>query len=169
MAIRDILHEGDPVLRKISKPVPKVTDHICRLLDDMLETMRKQDGVGLAAPQVGVLRRVVVIEVEGVLYELINPEIIQTEGAVTDVEGCLSLPGRAGMVERPQKVKIRALGRDGQMHEYEGENLLARAFCHETDHLDGKLYIDIMLEEVDLSEKENDEETVDNLGAEGLA
>ena len=110
MAIRDILHEGDPILRKISKPVPKVTDHVCRLLDDMLETMRKQDGVGLAAPQVGVLRRVVVIEVEGIVYELINPEIIYTEGSVTDIEGCLSMPGRAGMVERPQKVKGTGAG-----------------------------------------------------------
>ncbi len=158
MAIRDILREGNPVLRKISKPVPKINDHICKLLDDMLETLHKEEGVGLAAPQIGVLRRVAIVEVEGTLYELINPQIINTEGAVSDVEGCLSLPGKAGMVERPKKVKIRALGRDGEMHEYEGEDLLARAFCHETDHLDGKLYIDIMTEEVDLNAKDEPEE-----------
>ena len=165
MAIRDILREGNPVLRKISKPVPKINDHIYKLLDDMLETLHKEEGVGLAAPQVGVLRRVVIVEVGGILYELINPQIIETDGVVSDVEGCLSLPGRAGMVERPKRVKIRAMGRDGEMHEYEGEDLLARAFCHETDHLDGKLYIDIMTEEVDLNardEPEDEENAEDN-------
>lgn len=157
MALRDILVDGNPVLRKQSKQVKKVDDYIGRLLDDMLETMRHADGVGLAAPQVGVLRRVVVIEHEGTVYELINPEIIEAEGAVTEAEGCLSIPGRAGLVERPERVTVRAMGRDGQMHTYTGEGLLARAFCHETDHLDGRLYIDIMIEEVDLSKQEEDE------------
>jgi peptide deformylase len=154
VAIRDILFEGNPVLRKTSKPVRTIDEHIIRLLDDMLETLHKAEGIGLAAPQVGVLRRVVIVEVEGVLHELINPEIIDSEGVISDVEGCLSLPGKAGMVERPQKVRICALDRNGQIRQYEGEGLVARAFCHETDHLDGKLYIDIMTEEVDLNKKE---------------
>ena len=154
MAIRDILHDGDPTLRKISKPVTKVDDYIRRLLDDMLETMRKADGCGLAAPQVGVLRRVVVVEVENEVFELINPEIIATKGEVTDVEGCLSVPGRAGLVSRPQVVTVRALGRDGQEHEYTGQGLLARAFCHELDHLDGILYIDKMVEEVNMEDED---------------
>ena len=165
MALREILIEGNPVLRKKSKKVGKVDDYVCRLLDDMLETMRNADGVGLAAPQVGVLRRVVVIEHGENVYELINPEIIETEGAISQVEACLSLPGRAGMVERPRKVTICAMDRDGKTHTYTGEGLLARAFCHETDHLDGRLYIDIMTEEVDLSkqeeEGEQDEETTE--------
>ena len=100
MAIREIRLDGDPILRKVCKPVTKVDDYVCRLLDDMLETMRKAEGVGLAAPQVGVLRRLVVIEVEDQVYELINPVIIETEGEVTDVEGCLSVPGRAGKIGR---------------------------------------------------------------------
>ncbi len=157
MALREIFFVGNPVLREKSKTVKKVDNYICRLLDDMLETMRHADGIGLAAPQVGVLRRVVVIEHEETIYDLINPEIIQAEGAITDVEGCLSIPGRAGMVERPEKVTVRAMGRDGQMHTYSGEGLLARAFCHEIDHLNGRLYIDIMIEEVDLSKREEGE------------
>ncbi len=158
MAIREIRLDGDPILRKVCKPVTKVDDYVCRLLDDMLETMRKAEGVGLAAPQVGVLRRLVVIEVEDQVYELINPVIIETEGEVTDVEGCLSVPGRAGMVPRPEVVTVEAVGRDGKTHRYTGHGLLARAFCHELDHLDGRIYTDIMVEEVDLSKEETEEE-----------
>lgn len=154
VAIRDILHEGDETLRKISKPVAQVDGYIQRLLDDMLETMRQADGCGLAAPQVGVLRRVVVVEVEGEVFELINPEIISAEGEVTDAEGCLSVPGRAGLVTRPQTVTVRATGRDGQVHEYTGQGLLARAFCHELDHLDGILYIDKMIEELEMEDED---------------
>ena len=143
MAIRKILTEGEAALRMKSRPVSQITPHIEELLDDMTETMRRADGCGLAAPQVGVLRRVVVVEVEeGTVYELINPEIIDKEGEQRDIEGCLSIPGKQGYTNRPMKVRVRAMGRDGELHEYEGEGLLARAFCHEIDHLDGILYID---------------------------
>lgn len=143
MAIRKILTEGDRTLRLHSRPVREVTPHICELLDDMAQTMRKANGCGLAAPQVGVLRRVVVVETEpGELYELINPELIYQEGEQKEIEGCLSIPGKQGITTRPQKVRVRAVGRDGKLHEYEGEGLLARAFCHEIDHLDGILFID---------------------------
>lgn len=130
-------------LRRISRPVEKITPRILTLLSDMAETMRDADGVGLAAPQVNILRRVVVIEVEeGELLELINPEIIESSGTQTGDEGCLSLPGQQGEVERPAYVKIRALDRSGKLCEYEGTDLLARAMCHEIDHLDGILYPD---------------------------
>ena len=144
MAILNILKEGDPTLAKTSRPVDKITERTLTLLDDMAETMRRAEGVGLAAPQVGVLRRIVVVEVEpGNLIELINPEIIERSGTQTGLEGCLSVPGKHGTVTRPMKVKVRALDRTGKMREYEGEGLLARCFCHETDHLDGKLYTSI--------------------------
>lgn len=144
MAILNILKEGDETLKKISRPVTEITDRIKTLLDDMAQTMRRANGVGLAAPQVGVLRRIVVIEVEeGELIELINPEIIKTMGEQTGPEGCLSVPGKQGTVTRPSYVKVRALDRNGVMREYEGEGLLARCFCHEIDHLDGKLYTSI--------------------------
>ena len=121
----------------------------------MVETMRKADGVGLAAPQVGVLRRVVVIEVEeGNVLELINPEIISRDGTQTGPEGCLSVPGRQGIVERPEHVVLRALDRNGKLREYEGEGLLARAMCHETDHLDGILYTDKAEQMLDEEEEE---------------
>ena len=133
----------EALLRRKSRPVDKINQRILTLLDDMVETMRKADGVGLAAPQVGVLRRVVVIEVEeGNVLELINPEIISRDGTQTGPEGCLSVPGRQGIVERPEHVVLRALDRNGNVREYEGEGLLARAMCHETDHLDGILYTD---------------------------
>jgi len=144
MAILNILKEGDETLKKISRPVTEITDRTKTLLDDMAQTMRRANGVGLAAPQVGVLRRIVVIEVEeGELIELINPEIIKTMGEQTGPEGCLSVPGKQGTVTRPSYVKVRALDRNGVMREYEGEGLLARCFCHEIDHLDGKLYTSI--------------------------
>lgn len=141
MAILHILTEGEPSLKKTSRPVSEITERTKTLLDDMLETMRRANGVGLAAPQVGVLRRIVVCEVEpGEVYELINPEIIYSSGSQTGAEGCLSLPGKQGIVTRPSYVKVRALDRNGIMREYEGTELLARCFCHEIDHLDGILY-----------------------------
>ena len=154
MAIREIFQAGNPVLRKKAKLVTEIDDRIITLLDDMLETMRAADGCGLAANQVGVLRRVVVIEVEDELFELINPEIVSTEGTQEEVEGCLSNPGIAGYVARPQKVVVRAYDRKGDLYEYTGEGLLARAFCHEIDHLDGILFTDKMIREASLDGEE---------------
>ena len=146
MAKRKIITDKDPTLRQTSRPVERVTPRIQQRLDDMLETMRAADGVGLAAPQVGVLRRLVVIEVEeDHPIFLINPEIIYEAGEQEGPEGCLSIPGRSGIVRRPMKVTVRATGRDGKAFEMTGEGLLARAFCHEIDHLDGKLYTDIAI------------------------
>ena len=141
MALRNILKEGDPTLAKKSRPVAEVTDRIRTILDDMAETMHAANGVGLAAPQVGILRRMFIVQVdEDMLYELINPEIVETDGDQYGEEGCLSVPGYVGSVHRPQHVKIKGLDRNGQPVEYEGEDLLARAFMHEYDHLDGILY-----------------------------
>jgi len=144
MAKLKILKVGDDTLRKVCRPVDKITPRIITLLDDMVETMREADGVGLAAPQVGVLRRVVVIETpdEG-LFELINPKIIAFSGEQISEEGCLSVPGRWGTTKRPMHVTVRAMNRNGETVTYNGSGLLAKAFCHELDHLDGKLYIDI--------------------------
>ena len=143
MAKLNIVKEGDDILRKISRPVTEITPRIHTLLDDMVETMRDANGCGLAAVQIGVLRRIVVIETEeSGLLELINPEIIAREGEQQDGEGCLSVPGKWGITTRPAKVTVRALNRKGETVEYIGEELLARAFCHEIDHLDGKLFID---------------------------
>ena len=154
MAIREILQAGNPVLRKKAKLVTEIDDRIITLLDDMLETMRAADGCGLAANQVGVLRRVVVIEVEDELFELINPEIVSTEGPQEEVEGCRSNPGSAGYVARPQQVVVRAYDRKGDLYEYTGEGLIARAFCHEIDHLDGILFTDKMIREASLDGEE---------------
>ena len=142
MALRQIVQIGEPVLRKKSKVVTEVNDKIRQLLDDMADTMYDADGVGLAAPQVGILKRMVVIDIGEGLIELINPEIIETEGEYLDTEGCLSVPGESGEVLRPYRVKVKAQNRDGEWFEIEGEELLARAFCHEIDHLDGILYVD---------------------------
>ena len=142
MAIRQIVQIGDPVLRKKSKVVEKIDAKIIQLLDDMADTMYHADGVGLAAPQVGILKRVVVIDIGDGLLELINPEIIETSGEQLDDEGCLSVAGEAGAVRRPYRVKVRAYDRNGNLFEIEGEELLARAFCHEIDHLDGVLFVD---------------------------
>ena len=142
MALRQIVKIGEPVLRKKSKVVKEINDRIIELLDDMADTMYEADGVGLAAPQVGILKRVVVIDIGDGLIELINPEIIETEGEYLDNEGCLSVPGECGDVSRPYRVKVRAQNRFGETVEIEGEELLARAFCHEIDHLDGILYVD---------------------------
>ena len=144
MAKLKIVKVGDDVLRKKCRPVEEITPKILRLLDDMAETMRDAQGVGLAAPQVGILRRIVVIEVEeGSLIELINPKIIAYAGEQDGTEGCLSVPGKWGMVKRPMHVTVRATNRFGEEFELTGSELLARAICHELDHLDGRLYIDI--------------------------
>ncbi len=143
MAKLKIVKEGDSVLRKVCRPVDNITPRILTLIDDMVETMRAANGAGLAAPQVGVLRRIVVIETEeGQLLELINPKIVAYAGEQEEVEGCLSIPGKWGITHRPKHVTVRALNRDGVEIEVTGSDLLARAFCHELDHLDGKLYID---------------------------
>ena len=150
MAILQIVKEGDPTLRKTSRPVEEITPRILRLLDDMTETMRQANGCGLAAVQVGVLRRVVVIEVEeGEVLELINPRIVAYSGKQKEQEGCLSLPGKWGVTKRPRHVTVRALNRKGEEVEYRGSDLLARAFCHELDHLDGKLFTDVVIGEVE--------------------
>ncbi|MBQ7872368.1 MAG: peptide deformylase [Clostridia bacterium] len=144
MAKLKIVKVGDDILRKRCRPVEEITPKIHRLLDDMAETMRAAQGVGLAAPQVGILRRIVVIEVEeGNLIELINPKIIAYAGEQEGTEGCLSVPNKWGTVKRPMHVTVRALNRHGEEFEITGSGFLARAFCHELDHLDGKLYIDI--------------------------
>lgn len=144
MALLNIITEKDPTLRKKSRPVTEITDRILTLLDDMAETMRDAEGVGLAAVQVGVLRRVVVIETEpGELIELINPVIVKKSGKQRTYEGCLSLPGKCGITERPMDVTVEALDRRGNRIIINGSGLLAKAFCHEIDHLDGILYLDV--------------------------
>ena len=146
MAKLKIVKFGDPMLRKVSRPVTEITPRICTLIDDMIETMRDAGGCGLAAVQVGVLRRIVVIEVEdGKVYELINPRIIAYSGEQQDNEGCLSNPGNYGITKRPKSVTVRATDRHGKEYELNGTDLLARAICHECDHLDGKLYIDVQI------------------------
>ncbi len=146
MAVLKIVEVGDPLLRKVSRPVDSITPRILTLLDDMIDTMRKHDGCGLAAVQVGVLRRVVVIETEpGVVHELINPRIVAYAGHQEEAEGCLSIPGKAGITSRPAAVTVRALNRKGEEIELRGTELLARAICHECDHLDGKLFTDVQI------------------------
>lgn len=140
MAIRNIVKVGDPVLSKKCRPVEKIDDRIIALIEDMEDTLYDSNGVGLAAPQVGVLKRIALVDIGDGLIDLINPEIISTEGTQNDLEGCLSLPGKWGYVERPNKVTVRAMDRNGDWYEYEGEGLLARAFCHEIEHLDGILF-----------------------------
>lgn len=157
MALRNIVEIGDEVLRKTCRPVGEITDRVKVILDDMVETLHDSGGVGLAAPQVGILRRMVVIDIgdeENGLIELINPEIIETSGSQIDAEGCLSIPGKYGEVERPEYVKVKALDRNGNEKVYEGTELLARAFCHEIDHLDGILYIDKADEVWDIEDEE---------------
>ena len=144
MAIRNIRTVGDDVLRKECKEVKVMNERTKNLIDDMLETMYEADGVGLAAPQVGVLKRIVVIDIGDGPIILINPKIVETSGSQTGTEGCLSLPGKAGTVTRPNYAKVVALDEDMNEIEVEGTELLARALCHECDHLDGKLYIDLV-------------------------
>ena len=156
--VRKILTFGDENLRKICKPMQKFDLRLWLLLRDMADTMKKAEGVGLAAPQVGILRRVVVIDVgdENGLIELVNPEIIAQEGEQEGSEGCLSAPGRRGYVKRPNKVTVRAQDRKGKFFEITGEGLLARAFCHELDHLDGILYSD--KEEYEIKDDEEEQQ-----------
>ena len=143
MAIREIRIDGDPILKKVCRPVSKLSDRQQELIDDMLETMYEANGVGLAAPQVGVLRRIVVIDVgEGPLV-MVNPEITEKDGEQTGEEGCLSVPGKAAIVTRPEHVIARALDRNMKEFSVEGTGLLARAICHELDHLDGHMYTEI--------------------------
>ena len=142
MAIRNILKMGEPLLNKKSKQVVDFNDRLHTLLDDMADTMYKEDGVGLAAPQVGVLRRAVVVDIGEGLIELINPVIVETSGEQTDLEGCLSVVDYIGEVTRPNYVKLKAQDRFGKDIEVEGEGFLARAFCHEIDHLEGILFVE---------------------------
>ena len=156
MAIRNIVKFGDDVLTKKCRKVEKIDDRIITLLDDMADTLYNSNGVGLAAPQVGVLKRITVIDVGDGLIELINPEIISSEGNQRGLEGCLSLPDKWGYVDRPMKVKVRASDRDGNEFEIEGEGLLARAFCHEIEHLDGILFSSHVDEFVNLDDIEEE-------------
>lgn len=142
MAIRQVREIGDDILRKQSKPVTKMTLRTRILITDMLDTMYEKDGVGLAAPQVGILKQIVVVDIGDGPYVLINPEIVESSGEQTGDEGCLSVPGKVGTVTRPNYVKVRCLNEEMEEVEYEGEELLARAFCHEIDHLKGVMYVD---------------------------
>ena len=144
MALRKIREIGDPILNKTCKEVKEITDRTKDLIDDMFETMYEAQGVGLAAPQVGILKRIVTIDIGEGPIVLINPEILETSGEQTGEEGCLSVPGKAGLVTRPNYVKVKALNEDMEEIVLEGEELLARAFCHEIDHLDGKMYVDLV-------------------------
>lgn len=158
MAIRQIRKIGDSILKKTSKEITEMTPRISTLIDDMLETMYDANGVGLAAPQVGILKRLVVIDVSengDQPIVLINPVIEETQGEQTGDEGCLSVPGKAGTVTRPNYVKVRALDRNMQPVELEGSELLARAFCHEIDHLDGVLYVEKVEGELKSSDSED--------------
>lgn len=159
MAVRQVRVIGDEILTKVCKPVKEMTDRTRELIEDMFETMYETNGVGLAAPQVGILKRIVVIDVEdGNQYVLINPEITLREGEQTGYEGCLSVPGKSGKVTRPMKVRVKALDENMEPFELEGEELLARAICHECDHLDGKLYVDLVEGELIDNEVEEEEE-----------
>ena len=158
MALRTIRVEGDPVLTKVSRPVDKMTPRNHELIMDMLDTMYDAMGVGLAAPQVGILKRIVVIDVGEGPIVLINPEILETSGEQTGDEGCLSVPGMAGQVTRPNYVKVKALDIDMNEVEYEGEGLLARAVCHEIDHLDGHMYTELVEGELHHVTYDEDEE-----------
>ena len=159
MALRKIVTVGDPVLNKVCRPVTKFDDRLAMLIDDMIETMHEANGVGLAGPQVGVLRRVVVVDTGDEDLELVNPEIVKTGKEMqTGLEGCLSVPGKYGIVTRPNYVVVCAQDRNGDWYEYEGEELIARAFCHELAHLDGQLYIEVaerMLTPEELEQLEN--------------
>ena len=145
MAIREIVIQGDPVLSKKCHPVTKFDGKLADLLDDMKQTLAKANGLGLAAPQVGILRRaVIVVNEEGEMLELVNPEILETKGEIEGLEGCLSVPGKYGIVKRPMYAKVKAQDRFGNWYEAEGEELTARCFCHELDHLDGIVYTQVM-------------------------
>lgn len=144
MALREIRKIGDDILRKKSRTVEKIDDRIEQLLNDMAETMYKSEGVGLAAPQVGILKRIIVVDVGDNLIKLINPEIIESEGSQIDDEGCLSVPNQRGKVDRPQSVTVKGMNEKGEEVLVKGEDFLARALCHEIDHLSGILFVDKM-------------------------
>lgn len=160
MAVRQIRTIGDEILNKACKPVKEMTPRLQELIEDMFETMYENNGVGLAAPQVGILKQLVVIDVDDEnQYVLINPEIIEEDGSQTGPEGCLSVPGKSGTVTRPQKVKVRALNENMEVYELEGEDLLARAICHECAHLQGELFVSkVEGELVDVEQYEEEEE-----------
>lgn len=144
MGLRKILTEKEPSLHKVCRPVEKFDGRLHKLLDDMRETLLEAEGVGLAAPQVGILRRVVLVDTGEEILELVNPELLETSGEQVGAEGCLSVPGKYGVVKRPNYAKVRAQDRNGAFFEAEGEELVARCFCHEIDHLDGILYTEVM-------------------------
>ena len=144
MGLRKILTDKDPALHKVCRPVEKFDGRLHRLLDDMKETLADANGLGLAAPQVGSLRRVVLVDTGDEVLELINPSLLETSGEQVGAEGCLSVPGKYGLVKRPNYAKVRAQDRNGNWFEAEGEELIARCFCHELDHLDGILYTEVM-------------------------
>ena len=144
MGLRKILTDKDPALHKVCKPVTSFDAKLHKLLDDMGETMRDSNGVGLAAPQVGILRRVVTVDLGDEILELVNPSLLETDGEQSGAEGCLSVPGKYGLVKRPYFAKVKAQDRFGEWFEVEGEELNARCFCHELDHLDGIVYTEVM-------------------------
>ena len=144
MAIRKILTVDEPALHKVCRPVENFDKKLHTLLDDMRETLIESQGVGLAAPQVGILRRVVLVDTGEEILELINPSLLETDGEQVGAEGCLSVPGKYGIVNRPYYAKVKAQDRNGEWYEYEGEELIARCFCHELDHLDGIIYTEVM-------------------------
>ena len=144
MGLRKILTTDEPALHKVCRPVDKFDWRLHKLLDDMHETLAEANGVGLAAPQVGMLRRVVIVDTGEDILELVNPELLETDGEQEGAEGCLSVPGKYGLVKRPYYAKVRAQDRDGEWFEAEGEELIARCFCHELDHLDGIVYTEVM-------------------------
>ena len=159
MAIRNIRELGDEILRKNCREVKEVTPRIRELIQDMYDTMYEAQGVGLAAPQVGILKRIVVIDVDGTPYTMINPQILEKSGEQTGSEGCLSVPGKAGIVTRPNYVKAEAWNEEMERYEVEAEGLLARAICHELDHLDGVMYVDLVEGDIyDVTVEDEDEE-----------
>ena len=144
MGLRKILTDAEPALHKVCRPVEKFDHRLHKLLDDMRQTLAEANGVGLAAPQVGILRRVVIVDTGEEILELVNPELLETDGEQVGAEGCLSVPGKYGLVKRPYYAKVRAQDRNGDWFEAEGEELIARCFCHELDHLDGIVYTEVM-------------------------
>ena len=158
MALRKILTDAEPALHKTCKPVVNFDARLHCLLEDMRETLIESDGVGLAAPQVGILRRVVLVDTGEEILELINPTLVETDGEQEGPEGCLSVPGKYGLVKRPYYAKVRAQDRDGNWYEAEGEELIARCFCHELDHLDGIIYTEVMERFLTEEELEFDED-----------
>ncbi len=158
MGLRKILTDQEPALHKVCRPVVNFDHKLHKLLEDMVETLEDSGGVGLAAPQVGILRRVVVVDTGEEILELVNPEMVETSGEQVGPEGCLSVPGKYGLVKRPMVARVRAQDRDGNWFEAEGEELIARCFCHELDHLDGIVYTEVMERFLTEEELEYDEE-----------